>query len=78
EVEAARPLVYINELLLVLIVVGLNLAEIGIRHLMREKYRSLSHRKKDELMGLMTQKEMAQLPEDHQLRDEQTMLNVEN
>ncbi|MEI7086812.1 phosphate ABC transporter permease PstA [Pectobacterium versatile] len=42
DVEAARPLVYITALLLVLIVVGLNLAAIGIRHVLREKYRSLS------------------------------------
>ncbi|PWC22870.1 phosphate ABC transporter permease PtsA [Brenneria roseae subsp. roseae] len=42
DVEAARPLVYITALLLVLIVVGLNLAAIGIRHVLREKYRTLS------------------------------------
>ncbi|GLY61934.1 phosphate transport system permease protein PstA [Pectobacterium carotovorum subsp. carotovorum] len=42
DVEAARPLVYTTALLLVLIVVGLNLAAIGIRHVLREKYRSLS------------------------------------
>lgn len=42
DVEAVRPLVYITALLLVLIVVGLNLAAIGIRHVLREKYRSLS------------------------------------
>nr|WP_264084926.1 phosphate ABC transporter permease PstA [Pectobacterium odoriferum] len=42
DVEAARPLVYITALLLVLIVVGLNLAAIGIRHVLREKYRLLS------------------------------------
>ncbi|WP_420064297.1 phosphate ABC transporter permease PstA [Pectobacterium colocasium] len=42
DVEAARPLVYLTALLLVLIVVGLNLAAIGIRHVLREKYRSLS------------------------------------
>ncbi|WP_409306756.1 phosphate ABC transporter permease PstA [Pectobacterium sp. B1J-3] len=42
DVEAARPLVYLTALLLVLIVVGLNLAAIGIRHVLREKYRTLS------------------------------------
>ncbi|MFC3396306.1 phosphate ABC transporter permease PstA [Brenneria rubrifaciens] len=42
DVEASRPLVYITALLLVLIVVGLNLAAIGIRHVLREKYRTLS------------------------------------
>ncbi|MEH0874926.1 phosphate ABC transporter permease PstA [Pectobacterium cacticida] len=42
DVDAARPLVYITTLLLVLIVVGLNLAAIGLRHVLREKYRSLS------------------------------------
>lgn len=40
-VEAARPLVYATALLLVIIVVGLNLAAMGIRHSLREKYRSL-------------------------------------
>ncbi|SLM62170.1 MULTISPECIES: phosphate ABC transporter permease PstA [Dickeya] len=40
--EAARPLVYITALLLVLIVVALNLAAIGIRHVLREKYRAMS------------------------------------
>ncbi|MDN0108195.1 phosphate ABC transporter permease PstA [Yersinia rochesterensis] len=38
-VEAARPLVFATALLLVIIVVGLNLAAIGIRHHLREKYR---------------------------------------
>ncbi|CRY55262.1 MULTISPECIES: phosphate ABC transporter permease PstA [Yersinia] len=40
-VEAARPLVFAIALLLVIIVVGLNLAAIGIRHHLREKYRGL-------------------------------------
>ncbi|CNJ26196.1 inner membrane permease of high-affinity phosphate-specific ABC transporter [Yersinia aldovae] len=40
-VEAARPLVFATALLLVVIVVGLNLAAIGIRHHLREKYRGL-------------------------------------
>ncbi|CNI89407.1 MULTISPECIES: phosphate ABC transporter permease PstA [Yersinia] len=40
-VEAARPLVFATALLLVIIVVGLNLAAIGIRHHLREKYRGL-------------------------------------
>ncbi|MEC5343228.1 phosphate ABC transporter permease PstA [Brenneria populi] len=42
DVEAVRPLVYITALLLVLIVVALNLAAMGIRHTLREKYRTLS------------------------------------
>ncbi|MCG8158847.1 phosphate ABC transporter permease PstA [Brenneria goodwinii] len=42
DVEAVRPLVYITALLLVLIVVGLNLAAMGIRHVLRERYRTLS------------------------------------
>ena len=40
-VEAARPLVYATALLLVLVIVALNLAAIGIRNHLREKYRSL-------------------------------------
>lgn len=40
-VESARPLVFATALLLVIIVVGLNLAAIGIRHHLREKYRGL-------------------------------------
>lgn len=40
-VEAARPLVFATALLLVIIVVGLNLAAMGIRHHLREKYRGL-------------------------------------
>ncbi|HHH2215823.1 TPA: phosphate ABC transporter permease PstA [Yersinia enterocolitica] len=40
-VEAARPIVFATALLLVIIVVGLNLAAIGIRHHLREKYRGL-------------------------------------
>ena len=42
-VEAARPLVYATALLLVLVIVVLNLAAIGIRNNLREKYRSLEH-----------------------------------
>lgn len=37
-VEAARPLVYATALLLVVIIVSLNLAAIGIRNRLREKY----------------------------------------
>jgi phosphate transport system permease protein len=40
-VEAARPLVYATALLLVLVVVGLNLAAIVIRNKLREKFREL-------------------------------------
>ncbi|HDL6512661.1 TPA: phosphate ABC transporter permease PstA [Yersinia enterocolitica] len=40
-VESARPLVFATALLLMIIVVGLNLAAIGIRHHLREKYRGL-------------------------------------
>ncbi len=40
-VEAARPLVYATALLLVLVIVGLNLAAIIIRNNLREKYRAL-------------------------------------
>jgi phosphate transport system permease protein len=40
-VEAARPLVYATALLLVLVIIGLNLAAIIIRNNLREKYRSL-------------------------------------
>ena len=40
-VEAARPLVYATALLLVLVIVGLNLAAIVIRNNLREKYRAL-------------------------------------
>ncbi|HEC29947.1 MAG TPA: phosphate ABC transporter permease PstA [Gammaproteobacteria bacterium] len=40
-VEAARPLVYATALLLVLVIIVLNLASIGIRNHLREKYRSL-------------------------------------
>ncbi len=42
-VEAARPLVYATALLLVLVIVMLNLAAIGIRNHLREKYRALEH-----------------------------------
>ncbi|MDY0006478.1 MAG: phosphate ABC transporter permease PstA [Spongiibacteraceae bacterium] len=40
-VEAARPLVYATALLLVIVIVVLNLAAIGLRNHLREKYRSL-------------------------------------
>ncbi len=40
-VEAARPLVYATALLLVLVIIMLNLAAIGIRNHLREKYRAL-------------------------------------
>ena len=40
-VEAARPLVYATALLLVLVIVGLNMAAIIIRNNLREKYRAL-------------------------------------
>ncbi len=40
-VEAARPVVYATSLLLVLVIVGLNLAAILIRNHLREKYRAL-------------------------------------
>ncbi len=40
-VEAARPLVYATSLLLVVVIVGLNLAAIVIRNHLREKYRAL-------------------------------------
>ena len=40
-VEAARPLVYATALLLVLVIVVLNLAAIGIRNRLRERYRAL-------------------------------------
>lgn len=39
-VEAARPLVYATALVLVMLIVVLNLAAIGIRNHLREKYRS--------------------------------------
>jgi phosphate transport system permease protein len=42
-VEAARPLVFASSLLLVTVIVGLNMAAIRIRNLLREKYRSLEH-----------------------------------
>lgn len=41
-VEAARPLVFATAFLLVLIVVGLNLAAMGIRHSLRERYKTWS------------------------------------
>ncbi|MDD5276331.1 MAG: phosphate ABC transporter permease PstA [Methylovulum sp.] len=40
-VEAARPLVYATALLLVVVIIGLNLAAIVIRNRLREKYRAL-------------------------------------
>lgn len=42
DVEAAHPLVYLTALLLVVIVVGLNVAAMGLRHVLREKYRALT------------------------------------
>lgn len=42
-VEAARPLVFASSFLLVTVIVGLNMAAIGIRNYLREKYRSLEH-----------------------------------
>jgi len=39
-VEAARPLVFATAFLLVVIVIGLNLAAMGIRHSLRERYRA--------------------------------------
>ncbi len=40
-VEAARPLVFATALLLVLVIIVLNLAAIGIRNRLRERYRTL-------------------------------------
>ncbi|WP_413741358.1 phosphate ABC transporter permease PstA [Sodalis sp. RH15] len=40
--DAARPLLFATALLLILIVIGLNLAAIGLRHRLREKYRALT------------------------------------
>jgi len=42
-VEAARPLVYATSLLLVVVIIGLNLAAIAIRNHLREKYRALEN-----------------------------------
>ena len=42
-VEAARPLVYATALLLVVVIIGLNLAAIVIRNNLREKYRALDN-----------------------------------
>lgn len=42
-VEAARPLVYATSLLLVLVIIGLNMAAITIRNHLREKYRALEN-----------------------------------
>ncbi|MBP2167846.1 phosphate transport system permease protein [Erwinia toletana] len=41
DAEAERPLVYATALLLVTIVLGLNLAAMGLRHRLRERYRAL-------------------------------------
>ncbi|CAI1754773.1 phosphate ABC transporter permease PstA [Serratia fonticola] len=41
-VEAARPLVFATAFLLVVIVVGLNLTAMGIRHSLRERYKAWS------------------------------------
>ncbi|MFA5984591.1 MAG: phosphate ABC transporter permease PstA [Methylococcaceae bacterium] len=40
-VEAARPLVYATSLLLVIVIIGLNLAAVHIRNHLREQYRAL-------------------------------------
>ena len=40
--DAVRPLLFATALLLILIVIGLNLAAIGLRHRLREKYRTLT------------------------------------
>ena len=40
-IEAARPLVYATALLLVIMTLVLNLAAIGIRNRLRDRYRSL-------------------------------------
>jgi len=42
-VEAARPLVYSTALLLVLVIIGLNLAAVAVRNNLREKYRALEN-----------------------------------
>jgi len=42
-VEAARPLVYATALLLVILIIGLNLAAVSIRNRLREKYRAMEH-----------------------------------
>lgn len=42
-VEAARPLVYATAFLLVLLIIGLNLAAVSIRNRLREKYRAMEH-----------------------------------
>lgn len=42
-VEAARPLVYATSLLLVLVIIGLNMAAISLRNHLREKYRALEN-----------------------------------
>ena len=39
--EADRPVVYATALLLVMIILGLNLTAMGLRHRLRERYRSL-------------------------------------
>jgi phosphate transport system permease protein len=42
-VEAARPLVYATAFLLVLLIIGLNLAAVSIRNRLREKYRAMEN-----------------------------------
>ena len=42
-VEAARPLVYATALLLVIIIALLNLAAVGLRNRLREKYKALEN-----------------------------------
>ena len=42
-VEAARPLVYATAFLLVSVIIALNIAAIGIRNHLREKFRALEH-----------------------------------
>lgn len=40
--DAVQPLAFATALLLIVIVVGLNLAAMGLRHRLREKYRALT------------------------------------
>ena len=42
-VEAARPLVYATSLLLVIVIIGLNMAAVALRNNLREKYRALEN-----------------------------------
>ncbi len=42
-VEAARPLVYATALLLVVVIMGLNLAAIRLRNRLREQFRGLDN-----------------------------------